>query len=214
METENNHSAGHQCCRLGSPFDFVSAAENVPVNAKIKSFTEWAAYPFQVIIVPGFTPLDALYPLPMHAEQSRRVAEAKLALEFDIAPFVLVSGGNCHPSGTPFNEALQMKGLLLALGVREDQIIVEAMAQHSTTNLRNAGRHMLLHGMKKVLIITSNNGIKSQNYYFSHPVRTMFNHRSRREMNCVVGKLYPLANRTVFEPSRDVWTLGNDPYDP
>jgi hypothetical protein len=61
-----------------------------------------------------------------------------------LAPFLIVSGGNVHPNRTPFNEAVEMKRLLIAdYGVPADRILIEPHARHTTTNLRNCARLLL-----------------------------------------------------------------------
>ena len=52
-----------------------------------------------------------------------------------------------------------MKRALLGIGIPKDSIIVEARARHSTTNLRNAGRYMLSHGLVRGLVTPPGGGI-------------------------------------------------------
>ena len=130
--------------------------------------------------------------------------------------------------------------MLIRMGVPKDKIIVDDKARHSTTNLRNAGRYMLRHGMKKALITTS----KGQDFYFSHPLISSFTVRSIAQMGLKVGKLrnpkskewwskikgelknhttseqfkkwngkHKNINHTVFVPKESVFIKGLDPFD-
>jgi len=175
-------------------------------------------YPFDVIIVPGYTPRKGIQHGPKEKEkrakkgkpehikiEGRKLSEqsdeenpcylhgdAIIRLQIAVAdyvsgkaPFIMVSGGNVWPEGTQCYEAIMMKNMLLSMGVPEDKIIVDNKARHSTTNLRNAGRYMLSHGMKKALITTS----FAQDFYFSHPLISSFTFRSIAQMGLKVGKL-------------------------
>jgi hypothetical protein len=196
-----------------SPHDPVSERENAAVNQVVDSFKDWDKYPYQAVVVPGFTPLDAKDPVRMHPEQRKRLEVAKRDFETGKAPFILVSGGNVHPDGTPYNEALEMKAELIRMGVPADRIIVDAQARHSTTNLRNAGRYMLEHGMSKALVASSG----SQDFYFSHPWISTFHLRCMSELGYRVGKLSDAGDRnhSEFRPDSDVKRFNlRDPRDP
>lgn len=230
-------------------------------------------YPFDVIIVPGYTPRKGIdhglkekekrekKGKPEHIKiEGRKDAkqsdeenpcylhgEAILRLQIGVAdyvsgkaPFIMVSGGNVWPEGTQCYEAIMMKNMLISMGVPEDKIIVDDKARHSTTNLRNAGRYMLSHGMNKALITTS----FAQDFYFSHPLISGFTFRSIAQMGLKVGKLRnpkrkewwskvvgeleadkttdllkqregkrKNVNHSVFEPKESVFLKGLDPFD-
>lgn len=64
-----------------------------------------------------------------------------------LAPFIVVSGGNVHPNRTPYNEAVEMKRLLVERhGVPAERVFIEPHARHTTTNLRNCARLLLAAG--------------------------------------------------------------------
>jgi hypothetical protein len=203
-----------------APHDPRSEAENQLANAAVASFTGWARYPYQVIVVPGYTPVDQKTPQPgVNATGMDRLRQAKKDFDSGKAPFILLSGGAVHPPGTPYFEALEMKKALLAMGVPPERVIVDCMARHSTTNLRNAGRYMLEHGMKTALVTTS----RDQDFYFSHPTISTFNLRCREDLGYTLGDLHDgedgflgLGGRhSIFSPSPDVMRLNpNDPLDP
>jgi len=198
-----------------------SVAENRAVDAKVDAFRDWDRYPYALIAVPGYTPTDAVPAPGVHAQTRERLEMAKRDLDNGKAPFILVSGGNVHPEGTPFHEALEMKKELIRMGVPADRIIVDAAARHSTTNLRNTGRYMHAHGIgdRKALITTT----PLQDFYFSNPGISTFHMRSKSELGYKVGELKDapggglLGNKhhTSFQPARIVskidWTQPLDP---
>jgi uncharacterized SAM-binding protein YcdF (DUF218 family) len=100
--------------------------------------------PFDAIIVPGYTPLDLEAPAAeLHPIAKERLRHAAADFEGNLAPFVVLSGGNVHPDGTPYNEAIEMKRFLVASGFPERRVFVEPCARHSHTNLRNVARLLL-----------------------------------------------------------------------
>lgn len=230
-------------------------------------------YPFDIIIVPGYTPRNGIDHGPKEKEKRERKGkpdhikiegrkdakqsdeenpcylhgDAIIRLQIAIAdyvsgkaPLIMVSGGNVWPEGTQCYEAIMMKNMLISMGVPEDKIIVDDKARHSTTNLRNAGRYMLSHGMKKALVTTS----FGQDFYFSHPLISSFTFRSIAQMGLRIGKLRnpkrkewwskvvgklkdnktavllkqragkrKNANHSVFEPKESVFLKGLDLFD-
>jgi hypothetical protein len=108
--------------------------------------TNFAAYPYSVILVPGEGPEESNVALS---------PAGKLRIEFAVhrfrakkAPFILVSGGYVHPSMTPYSEAIEMKkSLMRDFGIPERAIIVDPHARHTTTNLRNAARLIYRYGI-------------------------------------------------------------------
>ena len=192
-----------------------SIDENRKVNEAVANFQDWGKYPHHLIVVPGYTPLNAKSPIKMHPTQKERLEQAVRDYHAGQAPFIMVSGGNVHPPGTDVNEALSMKEELKRMGIPEDRIIVDARAQHSTTNLRNVGRYMLDHGMTRALVTTS----FDQDFYFSCPDISDFHNRCRRNLGYTVGELEDVGNadpnHSVFTPSKDVHRINyKDPRDP
>lgn len=200
----------------------VAKAENVKAEARVAAFTQWDRYAYDVIIVPGYTPLDTREALPgVHPVARARLDEAARAHREGQAPFILVSGGNVYPAGTPYYEGIEMKRALLASGIPEDAIIVEARARHSTSNLRNAGRFMMAHGLSRALITPPGGGVAGsrvfdQTFYFSNPEISTFHGRCERELGYRVGTLTEAGpSRVSFTPSREVQRFNyRDPLDP
>jgi hypothetical protein len=193
-----------------------SIKENVKSRAAIQNFKEWDKYndppkKYPLIIVPGYTPLGQDTPLKLHPTADERCKMALAEYNKGRAPFIMVSGGNVHPSDTNFNEAVEMKKKLMEYGVPEERIIVEGKARHSTTNLRNAGRFMQEDGhkdkFKSALVLTDG----GQAFYFSEHVLTFsaFHGRSQAELGYKIGtldgSLRDNGNIEVeFRPSKDV----------
>lgn len=189
--------------------------------ARLRAFTEWRDYKYEMLIVPGYTPEDAELVHPLHEVALRRLELAKEVLDGGRAPFLLVSGGNVHPRGTKCYEAVQMRDALLGMGVAADRILVDARARHSTTNLRNAGRLLLASGRDLALVVTVGGGIAGsdffgQDFYFGNPRISTFYMRCRNELGYEVGDLCAEDEHQVsFVPSRFVTRIGfRDALDP
>ena len=168
--------------------------------------------PYDLLIVPGYTPDDADKPLPrVHPVAASRLDEAVALYREGKAKLVLVTGGNVRPAGTPYNEALTMKAYLLERGLSEAAIVVEPCARHSTTNLRNAGRFMLKYHLRTALVVTS----RDQAFYFANGRLSSFEIRSRAELGYMVGSLKNRTSTTLeFAPNEGVLRRGSDPEDP
>jgi hypothetical protein len=187
-------------------------AENGPALATALNTSHLSAMPYDVIVVPGYTPLDEMVPVPaLHPVAQSRLLSAVSALRTGYAPLILVSGGNVHPADTPFNEALEMKRFLLGQGVPSSAIVVEPCARHSHTNLRNAGRFMISTGLRTALVVTS----WDQSMYFGRARFSSFDARCIADLGYVVGSLYRIENLGIaFVPSGRVVEQGPDALDP
>lgn len=184
------------------------ASHNAPVSARLRGLGP-VGRRGPLIVVPGYARDDFQGRLHPRAEaRARRAARALRALD---GVAILVSGGNVHPAGTAWNEALELKRALLELGVPEERIALEPFARHTTTNLRNAGRFMLAHGLERAVVVSG----PGQSFYVSRWEITTFDARCRRELGHDVGRLSPLGlHRTRFEPSPRCRERGPDPLDP
>ena len=116
----------------------------------------WEDFPYPAMLVFGQGPEDA---------QSRtgpmsyiRMARAADLFERGLAPFIIVSGGNVHPDRTRFNEAVEMKRILIEQHhIPSERILMEPHARHTTTNLRNSARLLFAAGFptdRPSLIVT------------------------------------------------------------
>jgi len=191
-----------------------SPKENRTVNRRVSRFKEWDRYPHQVLIVPGFTPDEGPPQGTIHPRLRGRLDQAMQDFRDFQAPFILVSGGNVWAKDPAYYEALDMRQVLVEMGAPKDRIIVEARARHSTTNLRNAGRYMLRHGMTHALITTS----AEQDLYFSFAELSTFYTRCTLTLGYRVGDLADVPfdpTHSVFKPSQQVFTINyRDPLDP
>lgn len=125
-------------------YEPLEKGENAAALARL-SHIEWRKYPYSVVVVPGLGPEEAGVSLDPGA--FRRIALAAKNYQKGLAPYILVTGGNVHPSQTPYCEAIEMKKFLIRdLGVPADAILVEPQARHTTTNLRNASRLLYRYG--------------------------------------------------------------------
>jgi CBS domain-containing protein len=172
----------------------------------------WGPSRFDVIVVPGFTPLDAATPTPVvHPTAAARLDAAMAFFRGGAARTIVVSGANVHPDGTPYVEAVLMKRYLLDHGVKEDAIVVEPCARHSHTNLRDVGRFMIRYGLERALVVTS----RDQAFYFANPRMSGFEERCLADFGYRVGQFTSLPDATVeFRPAGDVFRRGSDPKDP
>ena len=112
--------------------------ENAATLARLAG-VRWADFPYAAILVPGYSPEVAYEPLnPAAKLRIRRGVEHFRAGE---APVIIVSGGTLRPAGTPYNEALEMKRFLVSHhGIPADAILIDPIARHTTSNMRNAAR--------------------------------------------------------------------------
>jgi len=219
-----------------APNDPLSVIENQEVNPLVDNFKDWDAYPYGLIIVPGFTPAETKKPIRMDPTEKERLVLAKKDFKDGKkgkAPFIFVSGGAVYPKGsTPCFEGIEMKHELADMGVPKDRIIVDAAAQHSTTNIRNAGRYMLQHKIPKPQsLITTSGGeeyfdllhplktiksrIFSQDFLFSNPIKSRFHKRSEKELGYRVGELKDAEGigHSAYTPGEQANTPGKDQND-
>lgn len=172
-------------------------------------YTQWAKYPYSVIVVPGAGPTDPDTALSQTGrERTKLAAEAYHAGK---APFILVSGGYVHPSQTRFSEAIEMKEALLEdYNVPETAILVDPHARHTTTNMRNAAREIYRYGLptdKPALVISD----PAQSAYIASQ---HFADRCLKEMGYLPYEIVdrPSGNSLVFLPK--IEALQQDPMDP
>lgn len=162
-------------------------------------------FPYGLIIVPGYTPLEASEPVHLRdiPAMQKRIELAAQDYLSGKAPFVFLTGGNVHPAGTIYNEALMMREYLMDQGISPSRIIVDPHARHTTTNVRNAGRLMVQHGIEAGIIVTGfESPIFSQVFYLSEPDLSTFNLRYHDTLGHSPGELAGLdLNHVEFRPS-------------
>lgn len=184
------------------------AGENAAAVAAVRQM-RWSGYRYPALLVFGHGPEDA---------QSRtgvmghiRLARAADLHARGLAPFIIVSGGNVHPDRTPFNEAIEMKRLLVAqYDVPADRILIEPHARHTTTNLRNSARLLFVAGFptdRPSLIVTDPMTAR----YIGSPVLM---ERALKETGVLPGQVTPAATAFAFEFRPGAAAFHTEPLDP
>ncbi|MEZ4300557.1 MAG: YdcF family protein [Polyangiaceae bacterium] len=198
-----------------------AAALNAATFACISRFAGWSGFAWGLLVVPGYTPLDQRDAKPgVHPVAVRRLQMAVEDYRARKAPFLLVSGGNVYPRGTPYFEGVEMHKALCAMGVPPEHILVDAFARHTTTNLRNAGRIMRLLRVDRAVVVTRGGGafgsdVFGQDFYLAHPDLSTFHARCRRELGYEVGQLRGVGEgRIELIPSPSVDRRSYHPLDP
>lgn len=194
---------------LGAPVD--AATLNAPAEARLRSRADRESGEVDCLIVPGFTPRFGWRATSLHPVPDESCAQAARDLQGGVAPFVIVSGGAVHG---PANEAVLMREALLARGVAADRVLLEPCARHTTTNLRNAARLMLAHGLRTAYVVAPDAAYASpsdwlrrlvrQAFYVGYPRLSSFHLRCRRALGYTVGDLaWVRPMHVFFVPSRE-----------
>ncbi|KAH3757393.1 YdcF family protein [Pelomyxa schiedti] len=168
----------------------------------------WDSGSTTIIIIPG----ETLDNVPAHNISEFAKISCKLAVDafysMDPTPAVIVvSGGNVHPEGTPYNEAYEMRRYLVeTLGFPIDKVVLECYARNSVTNLRNVGRFMLTYSSTISYVICDS----PQSLTFINTAK-----REEEELGYSVGEMKRVdATTFTFVPSPDVMTPSGDSRDP
>jgi hypothetical protein len=191
-------------------FEPLEQKENLAAVQAVRA-TDWSKYTYATIVVPGEGPEITTIALDPMGRMRCDLAAARY--KKGLAPFIILSGGYCHPFHTPYNEAFEMtKYLVEQQKIPEKAIIIEPQARHTTTNLRNADRLMIRYGIpidKPSDIVST----KSQIDYIALP-QQHFDERNLRELGYL-----PYRNKQAisihdisFYPVME--SLHMDPYDP
>jgi hypothetical protein len=175
--------------------------------------TDWKAAPYTALLIFGHGPEDPV-------SRTGVMGHIRLEIAADLyargmAPYLIVSGGNVHPNRTPFNEAVEMKRILVSdYGVPADRVLIEPHARHTTTNLRNSARLLIAAGFPKdkpALVVSDPRTIA----YIGSAVMA---ERNLREMGIQPGKLAPGPNRFSLRFAPDAIAFqedaADDPLDP
>jgi hypothetical protein len=178
-------------------------------TARAVARMNWRAKPYTALLVFGHGPEDV---------QSRTgvMGHIRLAIAADLfargsAPFIIVSGGNVHPNRTPFNEAVEMKRLLVTqYGIPADRLLMEPHARHTTTNLRNCARLLLAAGFpedRPALIVSDHRTIQ----YIGGEELAL---RNLKEMGVQPGRMAPGPDRFTLRFVPDPVAFHVEPADP
>ena len=125
-------------------FEPLETGVNKAAVTRAKTVT-WNRYQYSAILVPGEGP--ELPAIPFDPIGRLRCDLAATRWRQGKAPFIIVSGGYCHPFHTPYCEAQEMKRYLVeTCGIPEAAVIMDPQARHTTTNFRNGARLMIRYG--------------------------------------------------------------------
>jgi len=193
---------------VATRFDPLDQRENAGAHA-VAARTNWSAYRYSLLIVPGVGPEDSATVLSPRSKLHALLAAQRYRQ--GLAPFILVSGSAVHPRSTRFVEAVEIRRALIErYDIPADRVILEPYARHTTTNLRNATRQMVALGIpldRPALIVTD----AEQSKYIESQT---FTDRNRAELGYLPGavgrrlSVYDLE----FRPSQ--LSLRQDPRDP
>ncbi len=152
-------------CPLSDEVRRASAANNARVLRSASD--DDRVYPYATIEAFGFghyshegTPLDAWRPsdacprvdIRRFGVNVDRASRAALAWAGGVAPFVVVSGGAVH---SRLVEAFLLDYIATCrIGVPRDRVLVDPCANHTHTNVRNAGRILVATGGRTAYIVT------------------------------------------------------------
>lgn len=169
----------------------------------------WAKYPYSAIVVPGAgsdTPGVRISPAGRLRSEiaAKRYRDGK-------APLILVSGGYVHPNQTPFNEAIEMKRVLMEeFAIPANAILIDPHARHTTTNLRNAARILYRYGVPfdKTALITTD---LYQSQYIESKI---FTDRCQKELGYQPHKLLKRLNPFDLQWLPQIDSLQGDATDP
>jgi hypothetical protein len=185
--------------------------ENAPALQRM-SGVKWSRYPYTAIIVLGSGPDRPELRFSPWGRVRLEIAAARY--REGLAPFLLVSGGYVHPAQTPYNEALEMKRVLIdEFHIPAAAILVEPHARHTTTNLRNAARILLRYGApadRPALVTTDP-------YHSAYLETADFRERCARELGYQPGTFGKRVSRfdVAFVPAADsLHADATDPLDP
>lgn len=181
---------------------------NVAASA-LAAETRWSGYRYPALLVFGHGPEDAISRTGVMGHI--RMARAADLFAAGLAPFIVVSGGNVHPNRTPFNEAVEMKRILIEqFAVPAERILIEPHARHTTTNLRNCARLLFAAGLpteRPSLIVTDP---MTAQYIGSATLMT----RTLHETGVWPGRVTAADTAFAFEFLPDRTAFHAEPLDP
>jgi hypothetical protein len=189
-------------------FEPLDQGHNAAALARAKGL-DWQRYRYTAIIVPGVGPENPTIAISargkLHLQKAaQRFADGETA-------FIIVSGAAVHPKGSQFNEAVEMRKVLVErFGVPAERIVIEPYARHTTTNLRNATRRLVALGapIDKPTLIVAN---PDQSRYIESPE---FAARNPAELGYQPGTVGPRLSPWEIEFRPSLQSMRVDPWDP
>ncbi|WP_173346125.1 YdcF family protein [Pseudoduganella dura] len=189
-------------------FEPLDKAHNAAAFALARGI-DWKRHRYTAIIIPGVGPENPTIALSARGKLHLRLAASRFA-DGDAA-FIIVSGAAVHPKDSRFNEAVEMRKVLVErYGIPAERIVIEPYARHTTTNLRNATRRLVAMGapIDRPTLIVAN---ASQSRYIESPEFAARNPAELGYQPGTVGaRLSPYELEFVPSPR----SLRVDPWDP
>lgn len=189
-------------------FEPLDKAHNAPAFTLARGI-DWKRYRYTAIIIPGVGPDNPS--ISMSARSKLHLRQAASRFADGEAAFIITSGAAVHPKGSRFNEAVEMRKVLIErYGIAAERILIEPYARHTTTNLRNITRRLVAMGapLDRPTLIVAN---PSQSAYIGSPEFAARNPAELGYQPGVVGRrLSPYE--LEFVPS--IRSLRVDPWDP
>jgi hypothetical protein len=191
-------------------FEPLGTGENKAALLAVKTIN-WSKYTYATIVVPGEGPDITTVALDPIGRMRCDLAASRY--QKGLAPFIILSGGYCHPFHTPYAEAFIMKKYLVTKHrIPGKAIIIEPQARHTTTNLRNASRLMIHYGIP-ITMPSDIVSTKSQIDYIALP-QQHFDQRNMHELGYLPyrDKKQVSIHDIEFYPVME--SLQLDPLDP
>ncbi len=189
-------------------FEPLDQKHNAAAFAHARSI-DWARYKYTAIIIPGVGPENPSIALSARGKLHLRLAASRFA-QGDAA-FIITSGAAVHPKDSRFNEAVEMRKVLVErYNIPAERILIEPYARHTTTNLRNATRRLvaLKAPLDRPTLIVAN---ASQSSYIGSPE---FAARNPAELGYQPGAVGPRLSPYEIEFRPLLRSLRVDPWDP
>ena len=189
-------------------FEPLDQAHNAAAFARARGI-DWKRYRYTAIVIPGVGPENLAIAMSARGKLHLRLAASRFA-DGDAA-FIIVSGAAVHPKGSRFNEAIEMRKVLIErFHVPAERIVIEPYARHTTTNLRNATRRLVAMGapIEQPALIVAN---ADQSRYIESPE---FAARNPAELGYQPGTVGPRLSPFELEFRPSLRSLRVDPWDP
>lgn len=181
---------------------------NAATVAALKGI-DWTHYPYSALLLFGHGPEDAVSRTGVMGHLRLRLAADRF--HRGLAPVIILSGGAVHPSRTRFNEAIEMREELIRhYDVPADRILIDPHARHTTTNLRNVSRLILMTAIpddKDALILSTPETI----LYIGG---TELADRNKQELGYLPGRIGPGPDALSLTFRPDALSFQIDPMDP
>ena len=201
-------------CKLPDHVRRAAAEHNARTLHTLANDDSSAPYPYATIEVFGYghpshagTPLDTWLPddaCPAHVDLRRfsvnvdRAARGALAFAGHVAPVVIVSGGAVH---SPVVEAFLLDYLATCrIGMPSTRILLDPCANHTHTNVRNAGRLLRAIDGRTAYIVTDDTlqATYLQEWTVFNLVGGSIDQRSLRDWGYLLGSWRQASSPAAF----------------